>query len=390
MIGIWLGADGEPIGVPAGTTVAMARADIAAVYADSAWGPVDPYRYSYVPSLVGRTRWLARVHPDRRRRIRRAGALHDWLLRRLTDRWVTDPATGPGQPVWPDAVTSLTGLPAAAFPAIADFAAVVGPLTAAAAVDLGLPVTTRVVNGAHDGAAANLGAGAFGTGDACVTLGTHFVLRVVTGEPIPGTFGYRVPPNEWAWVRGAHGLSAQLDAIVAALDGAGHPVAPHRHAALTLVAEEAPAGTHGFRMPARPLGDEAAQGEAARVASRSGHMPGVIYRAALEGTALALHRLVEEARGVGARPERVTVTGGATSNALLLRILGGVLGGPLHVAEGEAGLLGAGMLAAVGAGWYATVAEAAARMIPPTRLVVATDAETAAYADLVAEQGQGD
>lgn len=389
VIGIWLDAGGEPVGVPDGMTAAAPHAEIAAVYADPSWGSADPYAYGYVPSLVGRTRWLAREHPDRWRQVRRAGALHDWMLYRMTGQWVTDPATGPGQPVWPDAVMALTNLPVAALPAITDFAAVIGTLRPAAAADLGLPRTTRVVNGAHDGAAANLGAGAFAPGDACITLGTHFVLRVVTGEPTPGVFGYRVPPGLWAWVRGAHGLSAQLDAVVAALDGGGHPVAPQRHAVLTTLAADAPIGTSGVRLPVRPLGGEAAQAAAARDAIRAGHLPGAVYRAALEGTALALHRLLMDARGAGANPTRLVVTGGATGNGLLLRILSGALDTPLYISEGEAGLYGAAVLAAVGAGWFETVAASAACITPPLHSLAASQAETTAYAAFRVQCAEG-
>jgi len=382
VIGLWLDADGEPIGVPPETTKDAPRDAIAAVYADPAWQPADPYLFSYVPSLVGRTCWLRRYHPDRYDRVQRAGALHDWIVYWLTGRWVTDLATGPGQYDWPDAVMALTALPASAFPTIMDFSAVIGTLTAAAAADLDLPLNTRIVTGAHDGSAANLGAGAFNVGDACITLGTHFVLRVVTSTPLAGSFGYLITPDTWAWVRGAHGLSAQLDAVVAVLDGGGHPVSSQRHMALTLLAEDAPVGTPGLRMRALPLGQEARQAEAARAALRAGHDPGMIYRATLEGAALAVRGLLEQARSAGARPTRFIVTGGATANTLLLRILSGILGAPLAIAEGEAGLFGAAMFGAIGAGWYASVADAATRMIPPAGTVAATLEERAIYAIL--------
>ncbi len=385
MIGLWFDAAGEPIGVPPETTGAAPRDEIAAVYADPAWQPADPYLFSYAPSLVGRTRWLRRHHPDRYDRVRRIGALHDWIIYRLTGRWTTDLATGPGQYDWPDAVMALTALPASAFPTIMDFSAVVGTLTATAAADLDLSTSTQVIAGAHDGSAANLGAGAFGAGDACVTLGTHFVLRIVTGTPLAGSFGYLITPDAWAWVRGAHGLSAQLDAVVEILDGGGFPVTPDRHMALTSLAEGAPAGTPGLRIRARPLGQEARQAEAARDALRAGHDPGMIYRATLEGAALAVRGLLVEARSTGARPARFIVTGGAIANTLLLRILSGVFGASLAVAAGEAGMLGAAMLGAVGAGWYPTVVEATARMIPPVHFIRATPDEMAIYAALANE-----
>lgn len=385
VIGLWLDADGEAIGVPPETTVAAARDEIAAVYADPAWEPEDPYLFSYVPSLVGRTRWLRRHHPGQYDRVRRAGALHDWILYRLTGQWVTDPATGPGRSYWPDAVMTLTNLPEAAFPTIMDFSSLVGTLTPVAAADLGLPVTTRVVAGAHDGSAANLGTGAFRVGDACITLGTSFVLRVVTGTPVVGAFGYLVTPDAWAWVRGAHGLSAQLDAVTAMLDGRGFPVTPERHVTLTALAERASVGTPGLRLRALPLGQEARQAEAARVALRAGHAAGTIYRATLEGTALAVRGLLEQARNTGACPVRFIVTGGATANTLLLHILSGVIEAPLAIATGEAGMLGAAMCGAVGAGWYTTVQEAAAHMIPPPRPIAVRPDEMSAYATLVDE-----
>jgi xylulokinase len=92
------------------------------------------------------------------------------------------------------------------------------------------------------------------------------------------------------------------------------------------------------------------------------HRRGDVTRAALEGCACQLRRIVE-ALGPAGLEEVVTVGGGAKS--LLWRsIIADVLGRPLLLPRVlEAGALGAAILAAVGAGVYPDVATAARSMV---------------------------
>jgi xylulokinase len=88
------------------------------------------------------------------------------------------------------------------------------------------------------------------------------------------------------------------------------------------------------------------------------------YRAILEGIAYE-QRLVGEGMmaAAGQRFGEYVAMGGGSRSALWLQILADVTGIPVvRSTTSEATCLGAGILAAVGAGWYGTVAEAAAAM----------------------------
>ncbi|HEV8632702.1 MAG TPA: FGGY family carbohydrate kinase [Chloroflexota bacterium] len=378
-LGVWLDERDRPVEVPGGVPLAAGEEEMDAVYGAPGWS--QDTLPTYAPMLLARTLWLRRRHPALFARVRRAGALHDWLLLKLTGRWATNPATGPGWPAagWPPAVFALTGLPLAAFPEVCGFAEPVGRLTAASAEELGLPAATTVVAGYHDGAAATAGTGCLAPGDTCVTLGTSVAIRVVSDDPPAGWFRYPVAPERWAWMRGLELALAQLDQVATLLRPG--PVAD-AHRELTALAEalpRSPSGGGPGPLPPLPPAEAHRRAEAVDAALAAGHRPAAVYRAGLEGIAIGVGGLVVRARQAGLDPRRFVVTGGGASNPLLLGILGAVLGAPLELGEVEAGARGAALAAAVAAGWHASIADAARRLIPKSRTIAASAEDAAAY-----------
>jgi sugar (pentulose or hexulose) kinase len=381
--GIWLDADDNPVAPPHDAIERAGRSDIEASYSADVWGDADPFAYGYGVDLIGNTRWLRRAFPDLWSKVERAGTLHNWLVYRLTGRWVASPAAGPVLFNWPDAAVTLTGLEVDAFPNVVESYRKVAGLDGQSAQDLGLPPETPVVTGTHDGAAANLGAGAMHVGDACLTLGTNGVIRVVTGAPLERQFGYPIVEGRWAMVRDIVGIAHHLDHVVAAIDGKGTPVSAERHASLTEQAADVPVGAGGVRLlvPDDDILSDHRQAERKRIAG--GHPAGVVYRAALEGIVLAFRGVDHVVRRAGAAPQHYVVTGGATANDLLLRMMSGVLGAPVHTTPDEAGVRGAAILAAVGVGWYPSLDGAVDAMVPDGVEVCATVDEMNMYARIV-------
>jgi sugar (pentulose or hexulose) kinase len=382
--GVWLDAANHPVSPPRDDVLAAGRQDIDESYAADVWSPLGPFSFGYGVDLIGNTRWLRRRFPDLWAQVTRVGSLHTWLVYRLTGRWATSPAAGPACPAWPEAASELTGLPLTAFPEVIDSFGVAGKLTSEAAEELGLPEGTPVVTGTHDGAAANLGAGAMHAGDACLTLGTNGVVRVVTGEPLYRQFGYPIVEGRWAMVRDIVGIAHHLDRVVNAIDGQGTPVSAERHARLTAQAGIVPLGSSGVRLPVPEqefLG--AGQGSSALTVVE-GYPDGMVYRAALEGIALAFKGVMDVVVESGARPQHVVVTGGATANDLLLHMLSGVLNMAVHTIPGETGVRGASILAALGAGWFDSVDTAVDAMVPPGEEIVASLEELFGYRQLAA------
>lgn len=297
--------------IPVKGPAALPRAE---AYTADGWGEGGPWARAYSPLLASTGKWLRENHPELHSRVRRIGALHDYLVWRLTGRWLTDPCDGPaGLADWPPAMMAVTGLPRAAFADMLAAEAPAGGLLPGAARELGLPEGTTVAVSIHDGAAANLGGSAHKVGDAMVTLGTNTVLRVVMGHHLEGAFGYPVPPGRYTWVRGIVGTALSVQA-------------------------------------AREKGEEA-------------------YRTALREVADVAAELLAGARKDGLDPTLFVLTGGLSNVPYMRRLLKQKLGGTIRRADPEAGMRGAAMLAAVACGWYkdADVAERHMRYRPLKR-----------------------
>jgi xylulokinase len=78
-----------------------------------------------------------------------------------------------------------------------------------------------------------------------------------------------------------------------------------------------------------------------------------IYRASLEAIALQFARALDQMRAANLPAERILVIGGGASSALWVQMIADSTGLPvLRSLSNEASALGAGMCAAVGAGWH--------------------------------------
>lgn len=338
-------------------------------YAPELWGEQDPYAFGYGVRHGALLAWLRQQRPDEWQRIERVGALHNYLVYRLAGVWVTDPTSGAEATTWPQAILDFTGLPAPAFPTTLPAHQVAGRVTRAAAATLDLPTGTPVVVGLHDGAAANLGTRAVQAGDACLTLGTNFVFRAVNGPRLTsGCFCYTVAPGRWAWVNNVPSASTQFDIAAEILRG-DLPSMADRHRVLGQLADQVAPGAEGLVIQRMLPGEEAAFAGRIQALRQAGYADGVIYRAVAEAIATGYYHLVQTAMRDGIRPRRFVAMGGSVQNRHCLQVLSAVVRAPLEIGPSEAGLLGAGMVAAVGCGWYPTVAVAMTQMTTPGPLV---------------------
>jgi sugar (pentulose or hexulose) kinase len=194
-----------------------------------------------------------------------------------------------------------------------------------------------------------MGTGTIYPGDTCLTLGTNFAVRVVTGKrPVSDCFGYIVAPGQWAWVNSVPRVATQLDLVALALiETPADLRAKH-----FLLEELAAAVSPDSRLPCLSLGNHAALLDTVTDARHRGFSTGQTYLAMLHAVAVEIRHLVDSALSDGARATRFVATGGGVKNTQLLRVLSTTLGLPVEVGHPEAGLLGGGMVAAIGAGWY--------------------------------------
>ena len=239
---------------------------------------------------------------------------------------------------------------------------------------LGLTPGLPVIAGLGDGQAAGLGAGITGPGNAYLNLGTGMVS---------GTFsaGYRWG-REFRTMSGAAPGTYLLETFIGGgtytiswfvEQFSGIPARPFGldlspETLLEVAAAKIPAGSDGLlALPylsgaLSPYWDSNARGVFFGLSAHHGKAH--LYRALLEGLAMEQRLSTTGAElALGAPIQRLRVMGGGSRSALWCQIIADILKRPVEVMrETETTCLGAGMLAAAGAGLHPDIAAAAAAM----------------------------
>ncbi len=241
----------------------------------------------------------------------------------------------------------------------------------------GLPYAgTPMVTGAMDAWAGMLGAGVAEEGQALYLSGTSEILGLVSNlkAPTPGVIAFpkcegivlHAGPTQSggasvAWACNLLGKNPQQISALAALANPAHTplFLPH------LEGERA------------PLWDAASRGSFACISSSTG--PAEMARAVMEGVAYSA-RLVFDSLEASAciRPTVIHLSGGGSASDIWCQIRADVLQRPLNrTASRDAGVIGAAMMAGVGAGLFPTLRWAARQCVQYDQLFTpnASDAE---------------
>jgi autoinducer 2 (AI-2) kinase len=135
--------------------------------------------------------WIQRHEPETFRRIAHVGMLSDWVLYRLTGRFVTDPSSGSSSNLfdleartWSGSSLELVGLSPEVVPEVLEPGSVVGPLSARAAEETGLAAGTPVVVGGADTQLGLVGIGVVRPDRLTLVGGSFWQLTVVTDSPL--------------------------------------------------------------------------------------------------------------------------------------------------------------------------------------------------------------
>lgn len=355
-----------------------------------------------VPCLY-RFAWIAETEPHLWPRLHKLAEVHGYLAWRLTGDWVTSTASADPTGAldmarygWSEALLDAVGATVAQMPRLQRPGTVMGTIGAAVAAETGLPVGTPVVAGGGDGQCAGTGTNTLAPGGAYINLGTavvsgswgreyrhHPAFRTMTAVAEEGyiyesciragTFlvNWMVSEVFQADARKEPGLFARLEAeaVEAGVGAGGIVLIPYWSGSMT------------------PWWDADARGVIAGLSSS--HRRGHIYRALLEGVALEHAGLTDQIAERTQTPitHLVAIGGGATSD-LWCQILADANNRPVRRSTTvEASSLGAGIAAAVGAGWFPDFRQAAAAMAGEVTRVFEPDAARAArYRELLGLQ----
>nr|MCU0831934.1 FGGY-family carbohydrate kinase [Rhizobiaceae bacterium] len=345
------------------------------------WGAPLPIDASHV---LARMLHVQRHHPDVWDKTRHVLAPKDWLIARLTGVVCTDPMTAFGVVDQSLALigplADLVGGARERLPLIAGFTTPAGRIRA------GLPgAGAPMITGCMDAWAGLLGAGVSQPGEAVHLSGTSDILGIVSPirMPTPGVIAFptcegitlHAGPTqcggsalEWAARLFNRAPAEMLDMAAALPASARAPLfLPH------LDGERAPLWDVGARGAFTGLHAADGAAEAAK---------GV-----LEGTGYAARWLLDTLeRSAGCRPDTIAHAGGGAQSELWCQIRADILQRPLRRVKAlDAGVAGAAMLAAIGAGIHADIRSAACDFVQTDRMFEPRLAEAARHEARFAE-----
>jgi xylulokinase len=329
------------------------------------------------PDCYDAARWLTSV----------SGHLNGWLTGEVVHDHGNASSTllyDLGRGAWCEELIALAGLDAERLPAIRAACEVVGPLRPQAAEALGLAPGCRVAVGTGDDQAAALGAGATGPPSVVDVTGTAEAVAAPSLEPIldeqrllethahavdatllvenPG-FVSGGSTRWWADVNAISQADVFAQAALASPGCAGALFLP------ALSGATAPRWNHRMRGCFAGLGLH--------------HERSHLARAILEGCAFALRDIVDRLGALGLVGDELRVVGGGARSRLWLQIKADVTGMAVRAVQTKsAASSGAAMLAAVAAGWFDDLPEAAAETVRLCAEPILPDPATAAvYAE---------
>lgn len=329
-----------------------------------------------LPKLV----WLQQHEPEIIAQAHKFLETHAFLVYRLTGQFRTSLACADPMGLvdmrkhsWSGELIDPLGFRLDQFPELVPPGAIIGKISVEAAAVTGLPAGLPVVAGAGDGQCAGLGANAMGEGRAYLNMGTAVVSGPFSADylvdrafrtmyaPIAGTYFLETVIRS-----GLLTVSWFVEKMAADLRDIGLPLSPEE--LLEVAAAKVPPGALGLMLVpywtsvSTPYWDPAASGIA--VGWNTFHSREHFYRAILEGIAFEQRLAGEGVMAATGHPftEYITLGGGSRSK-LWCQMMADVTGVPIvRSTTTEATCLGAGILAAVAAGWYSDAYQAAAAM----------------------------
>ena len=313
--------------------------------------------------------WLSKHEPDNFAKIDKIMLPKDYLAYRLTGVHATDVSDASGMLLldvknrkWSQEMCDLCHISIEQLPELFESYEAIGTLKADVAAELGVSTQVKVAAGAGDNAAAAVATGTVGEGKCNISLGTSGTIFISSDK-------FRVDDNNALHAFcGANGkyhlmgcmLSAAscnkwwMDEIIGSKDYA------KEQEQITKLGEN-----HVFYLPylmgeRSPYNNPDAR--AAFIGMTMDTTRADMTQAVLEGVAFALRDSFEIAKALGIPLERTKICG--AKSPLWRTIVANVLGIPVDILETEEGpSLGGAMLAAVACGEYASVEEAASKIV---------------------------
>ncbi len=351
--------------------------------------------------MLAKAMWLHRHEPETYAATTWFADYAEWVAFRMTGeraasadsaaiRCYYDPLRGG----WPVDLWDAVGLPdlrARVPDRVVLMGDVVGSLTPAAAVELGLPEGVPVAAGGADAFVAMLGLGVTRPGSLAMVTGSSHVHMLQTAEPrytegLFGSYTDAVVPGQFTIEGGQITTGAMVSWYARLLQGGAPGPTDSRQLfeRLNAQAEQLPPGSEGvvaldyWQGNRTPHVDPHARGVIWGLSLS--HGPHHVFRALIESVCYGTESIIATMRAAGNPVEEVVACGGALNSPLWVQTHADVSGLPIRTTgSSDVAVLGAAVLAAAGAGIHGSTVEAAAAMVHPGRVVEPRPDVTEAY-----------
>ena len=315
--------------------------------------------------------WVKENEPDNFAKICKIMLPKDYLAYRLSGAFVSDYSDASGMLLmdvknkcWSKEMAEICGISLEMLPELHESFDAVGTLKPEAAAELGLPETCKVVAGAGDNAAAAVGTGTVGDGMCNVSLGTSGTVFISSSK-----FGVDSHNALHAFAHADghyHLMGCMLSAASCNKWWMDEIIRTKEYTKeqenITKLGEN-----NVFFLPylmgeRSPHNNPDARGTFIGLTMDTTRED--MTQAVLEGVAFAIRDSFEVAKSLGIQIERTKICGGGAKSPLWKKMIANILNISVDVIESEEGPgLGGAMLAAVACGEYASVEEAAGKIV---------------------------
>ena len=295
--------------------------------------------------------WLSENDPDLYRSAAHVGMDTDWVLYRLTGKWLMDHSTATTfhlqeqtSGTYYEPFLKRLGLARQRLSALTGSGAAVGPLTARALSDTGLSKDALVVTGCFDHPAAARAAGVLDQGQLMLSCGTSWVgftphqsrQAILDAKMLCDPF-LSASTGMWGGMFSVPCIGRTIDWYVENVIAPGEPEKLRIFDESAAQAEPGAAGLRvDLREPPHPIR-----------ASRAN-----LSRAVMEGAARLLNDKLCELKAQGFSYDRAVMVGGPSRSRIWPSIVAEVTGLDIVTNGRSAGAMGAALLAGIGVGLY--------------------------------------
>lgn len=315
--------------------------------------------------------WMKEHEPELFEKIAKIMLPKDYLAYKLSGTFCTEYSDASGMLLldvqnkcWSKEMLDICGIREEQLPKLYESYEVVGNLKPEIAEELGLGTDVKVIAGAGDNAAAAVGTGTVGDGQCNISLGTSGTIFISSK-----TFGvdqYNAL-HSFAHADGNYHLMGCMLSAASCNKWWMDTIIGTKDYEKEQEAIENLGENHVFFLPylmgeRSPHNDPQARGTFIGMSMDTSRAD--MTQAVLEGVAFAIRDSFEVAKSLGIHIERTKICGGGAKSPLWRKIIANVLNIKVdRIASEEGPALGGAMLAAVADGTFASVEEAAARIV---------------------------